>query len=220
MKRTFDFTFALMSLVLLVPLLAVIAAAIKLGDKGPAIFSQTRIGQFGRPFRMYKFRTMVPQAELLGIQLTVGDDHRITKVGRWLRRTKLDELPQLWNVVKGEMSFVGPRPEVPRYVAFYTIEQRRVFEVRPGITDPVSLEFFNESAMLKHMQSPEAAYIKLVLPYKLAINLRYLRRRTVASDVFVMLATMWRLMRAAISQTTSVSDAYRAETHFDARKAA
>ena len=194
MRRALDITFALLGLVLLSPLLACIAAAMKVADRGPIFFSQTRVGQFGRPFRMHKFRTMVPNAEQQGIPLTVGADRRITRVGHWLRRTKLDELPQLWNVVKGDMSLVGPRPEVPRYVAFYTAEQRRVLSVRPGITDPASLQFFDEAACLARMPDPEAAYVTLILPHKLAMNLNYLRRRTLASDVVVVLATLWRLM--------------------------
>jgi lipopolysaccharide/colanic/teichoic acid biosynthesis glycosyltransferase len=196
MKRAFDLTFALLGLVLTSPLSVAIAVAVKLGDRGPILFSQTRVGRYGRPFRMHKFRTMVPQAEQQGIPLTIGRDRRITRVGHWLRRTKLDELPQLWNVVKGEMSLVGPRPEVPRYVAFYTAEQRRVLEVRPGITDPASLEYFDEARVLSRVESPEAAYIRVVMPHKIALNLNYLRRRTTISDAKVVLATIWRLVKS------------------------
>jgi lipopolysaccharide/colanic/teichoic acid biosynthesis glycosyltransferase len=191
---------------LLAPMFAAIAVAIKLGDGGPVFFSQTRVGQFGRPFRLHKFRTMVPQAEQQGLQLTLGGDVRITRVGRWLRRTKLDELPQLWNVAKGEMSVVGPRPEVPRYVAFYTPEQRRVLEVRPGLTDPASLKFIDESSVLATAASPEATYIQVILPMKLAINLDYLRRRTLASDMLVIVSTVWRLLVRATPTEVAVKE--------------
>jgi lipopolysaccharide/colanic/teichoic acid biosynthesis glycosyltransferase len=173
--------------------MAVIALVIKLGDWGPVFFAQQRIGRFGEPFRIYKFRTMVANAEKLGIPLTTRDDPRITHVGHWLRRTKLDELPQLWNVVKGDMSLVGPRPEVPRYVALYTAKQRQVLEVRPGITDPASLEFFDEARCID-TSNPEMAYVTLILPRKLAINLAYLRRRTLLSDFVVLLATLRKLV--------------------------
>jgi lipopolysaccharide/colanic/teichoic acid biosynthesis glycosyltransferase len=220
MKRALDFTFALIGLVLVSPLLAVVAIAIKVSDRGPVFFSQTRIGQFGRPFRMHKFRTMVPQAEQQGIPLTVGADRRITRIGHWLRRTKLDELPQLWNVVKGQMSLVGPRPEVPRYVAFYTQEQRRVLDVRPGITDPASLQYFDEASLLNRVQSPEAAYIRVVMPHKLALNLNYLRRRTIASDVMVVFATAWRLVASATDRSITPPGANRNATHIKDRNAA
>jgi lipopolysaccharide/colanic/teichoic acid biosynthesis glycosyltransferase len=193
MKRAFDLMFAAIGLVLSAPLMAVIGLVIKLGDRGPVFFAQQRIGRFGEPFQIYKFRTMVANAEKLGIPLTTRDDPRITRVGHWLRRTKLDELPQLWNVVKGDMSLVGPRPEVPRYVALYTAEQRQVLEVRPGITDPASLQFFDEARCLA-TSNPEIAYITLILPRKLAINLAYLRRRTVLSDFVVLLATLRKLV--------------------------
>ena len=193
MKRFVDLIFATLGLIAASPLMAAVALAIKLGDGGPIIFAQERVGQFGVPFRMYKFRTMIVNAEKVGIPLTTHNDLRITRVGRWLRRTKLDELPQLWNVVKGDMSLVGPRPEVPRYVALYTAEQRRVLEVRPGITDPASLEFFDEARCLA-MSNPEMAYVTLILPQKLAINLAYLRRRTVVSDFIVLLATLRKLV--------------------------
>jgi lipopolysaccharide/colanic/teichoic acid biosynthesis glycosyltransferase len=142
--------------------MAVIALVIKLSDAGAVFFAQERVGQFGVPFRMYKFRTMVANAEKVGLPLTTRNDPRITRVGRWLRRTKLDELPQLWNVAKGDMSLVGPRPEVPRYVALYTAEQRRVLDARPGITDPASLQFFDEAGCLA-MSNPEMAYVTLIL---------------------------------------------------------
>ena len=182
-------------LVLLSPVFVVVAVAIAATSPGPVFFRQVRIGRHGEPFRMYKFRSMRVDAEALGGQLTVSGDTRVTRVGAFLRASKIDELPQLINVLVGEMSLVGPRPEVPRYVALYTPEQRRVLEVRPGITDPASIRYRDESAVLARAADPERAYVEEVLPHKLAINLAYLERRSVASDVGVILATFWRLLR-------------------------
>jgi lipopolysaccharide/colanic/teichoic acid biosynthesis glycosyltransferase len=195
MKRAIDLIFAAAGLIALAPLMAAIALIIKLSDRGPVFFAQERVGQFGVPFRMYKFRTMVANAEKLGIPLTTRNDPRITRVGGWLRRAKLDELPQLWNVVKGDMSLVGPRPEVPRYVALYTADQRRVLDVRPGITDPASLQFVDEAACLAEMENPETAYVEIVMPRKIAMNLGYMRRMTTVSDLWVVLTTLWVVLR-------------------------
>jgi lipopolysaccharide/colanic/teichoic acid biosynthesis glycosyltransferase len=195
MKRALDLIFAVLGLILLAPLLAVIALVIKFGDGGPVFFAQQRIGQFGVLFRMYKFRTMVVNAEQIGLALTTRNDPRITRVGEWLRRTKLDELPQLWNVVKGDMSLVGPRPEVPRYVALYTAEQRRVLDVRPGITDPASISFIDESSLLSASNAPETEYANNILPLKLSANLAYAERATIASDLVVIAKTIFRLVR-------------------------
>jgi lipopolysaccharide/colanic/teichoic acid biosynthesis glycosyltransferase len=212
MKRALDFIFAVIALAVLAPAFALIAVATKLGDRGPVFFSQTRVGKFGRLFRMHKFRTMIPQAERQGLPLTVSGDERITRVGNWLRRTKLDELPQFWNVLKGDMSLVGPRPEVPRYVAFYTLQQRQVLAVRPGITDPASLQFFDEANLLTQWGTPEDAYIKLVMPRKLAINVNYLRRRTIASDVFVVMATLWRIVTSVKPRRAATLDVNRQQS--------
>jgi lipopolysaccharide/colanic/teichoic acid biosynthesis glycosyltransferase len=149
MKRLFDMTFAALGLVVLSPLFVVLAMAVKLSSRGPVLFRQERVGKDGRPFYIVKFRSMVVNAEDLGLGVTRDGDPRITAMGRFLRKTKLDELPQLWNVLVGEMSFVGPRPEVPRYVAQYTPEQRRVLALKPGITDLATLEFRREEEMLK-----------------------------------------------------------------------
>jgi lipopolysaccharide/colanic/teichoic acid biosynthesis glycosyltransferase len=195
MKRIVDLIFATLGLIVLAPLVATIALVIKLCDWGPVFFAQERVGQFGVPFRMYKFRTMIVTAEKLGIPLTTRNDPRITRVGRWLRRTKLDELPQLWNVVKGDMSLVGPRPEVPRYVALYTAEQRRVLDVRPGLTDPASISFIDESSLLSASDAPEAVYAKTILPLKLTTNLEYAERATVGSDLIILVKTLVRLLR-------------------------
>jgi lipopolysaccharide/colanic/teichoic acid biosynthesis glycosyltransferase len=148
LKRVFDLCFAAAGLVLLSPVLLLLAALVKLSDGGPVFFRQQRVGQGGQPFWIVKFRTMVVNAEKAGPQVTRDADPRITRIGRLMRKLKLDELPQLWNVLVGDMSFVGPRPEVPRYVERYTPAQRRVLELKPGITDPASLEFREEEEML------------------------------------------------------------------------
>jgi lipopolysaccharide/colanic/teichoic acid biosynthesis glycosyltransferase len=191
--RAFDLFFALVGLIVLAPLMVVVALAIALTSKGPVFFQQERVGLGGRPFRIIKFRTMRVDAERLGGLLTVGHDPRITRVGAFLRASKLDELPQLINVLRGDMALVGPRPEVPRYVALYSAEQRRVLEVRPGITDPASIEYRDESALLAAAADPERWYVEEVMPHKLAINLAYLRQRTLPSDVGVIFATLARL---------------------------
>jgi lipopolysaccharide/colanic/teichoic acid biosynthesis glycosyltransferase len=195
LRRAFDVTAAGLGLVVLSPLFAVVAVAVKASSPGPVFFRQERVGRGGRTFRIHKFRTMRADAERLGGQLTVGADPRITSVGAFLRKSKIDELPQLIDVVQGTMALVGPRPEVPRYVALYTAEQRRVLDVRPGITDPASIQYSDESAVLVAAADPERAYVDEIMPHKLAINLAYLARRTLASDVGVILATLARIVR-------------------------
>ncbi|MGH7504213.1 MAG: sugar transferase, partial [Longimicrobiales bacterium] len=147
-KRLLDLVLAIAGLLVLWPVFLGIAAAIKLDDRGPVFFRQTRVGRHGRPFRIWKFRTMVPRAEQLGSPITVDGDARVTRAGARLRACKADELPQLFNILAGEMSLVGPRPELPRYVEGYTDEQRRVLELMPGITDPASLRYRDEGALL------------------------------------------------------------------------
>lgn len=197
MKRAVDLVLATAGLLATAPLLAAIGLAIKLGDGGPIFFSQTRVGLHGRHFRIHKFRTMVIHAEQQGLQITSANDSRITAIGQWLRRTKLDELPQLWNVIKGDMSLVGPRPEVPRYVELYTAEQRRVLHVRPGITDPASIEFIDESQVLTENSSPEDLYINQLMPAKLVLNLQYVANVTTRGDAVVIAKTIWRVIHRA-----------------------
>ena len=192
-RRAFDTTAAAAGLVVLSPLFLAIAVVIRRDSPGPVFFRQERVGRNGVPFRILKFRTMSDGAEAAGRQITVGADPRITRVGAWLRRSKLDELPQLINVVRGEMALVGPRPEVPRYVAHYDERQREVLTVRPGITDPASVEYRDENARLGEADDPEAVYLHEVMPTKLAMNLAYLRERTLLSDVGVILGTVARL---------------------------
>lgn len=190
----FDRLAALAGVLVLLPLFAAIALWIKQDSVGPVFFRQERVGQGGRLFRIWKFRTMVADAPQRGGPLTVGGDARITKAGTVLRRYKLDELPQLLNVIAGEMALVGPRPEVPKYVALYTPDQRRVLEQRPGITDPASLAHVDESETLARQADPERHYIEILMPGKLRINLDYAARRTWASDIGVILRTLARLV--------------------------
>jgi lipopolysaccharide/colanic/teichoic acid biosynthesis glycosyltransferase len=189
-KRVFDLTGALVGLALLWPLLAVIAVVVKASDGGPVFFRQERVGYRGRRFQMWKFRTMGPRARSSGIQLTVAGDPRITRVGRWLRHLKLDELPQLFNVLAGEMSLVGPRPEVPRYVATYTREQRRVLELVPGVTDVSSIAYRRENELLAEASDPERAYMEHILPEKIRLSLEYAAGASVWRDFLVILETI------------------------------
>jgi lipopolysaccharide/colanic/teichoic acid biosynthesis glycosyltransferase len=193
-KRAFDLFVSLAGLVLLFPLLVVIATAIKLDSPGPVFFLGKRVGRGGHTFYIYKFRSMVAHAAQKGPGITTAGDTRITRVGKMLRRTKLDELPQLLNVVRGEMSLVGPRPEDPRYVALYTPEQRRVLSVRPGITSPASLKYRNEEQILAQGNLQDV-YVNKVMPEKLAIELDYLHRQTFCRDLGVLVATFAALFR-------------------------
>jgi lipopolysaccharide/colanic/teichoic acid biosynthesis glycosyltransferase len=189
-KRAFDLFWSALGLAVISPLLVLAACAVKAQDGGPVFFRQLRVGRGGRPFRIWKFRTMVQDAERLGRAITVGQDPRITRVGRFLRDTKLDELPQLLNVLAGEMSLVGPRPEVPRYVELYSGEQRAILALRPGITDLASIKYRNESDLLAGAENPDETYIQVLLPDKIRINLAYAARAGVWSDFLVILATL------------------------------
>jgi lipopolysaccharide/colanic/teichoic acid biosynthesis glycosyltransferase len=194
-KRLFDFLASTVGLLLLAPLLLLLACAIKLDSTGPVFFRQERVGRGGRLFRIHKFRTMVIDAQHLGAQLTVGADPRITRVGRFLRSTKLDELPQLLDVWLGYMSFVGPRPEVPFYVQFYPPSIRdRILALRPGITDIASIEFRHESRILGRASDPHAAYVNEILPVKCGYYDEYSRTRTFFGDILIILATLRILM--------------------------
>ena len=186
-KSTLDLILSLVGLALLWPLLAILALWIKLDSPGPVFYRGKRVGQHGRTFFMYKFRTMVQGAERRGPAVTYRDDPRITRAGRFLRRTKLDELPQLFNVVKGEMSLVGPRPEDPKYVALYTPEQRQVLSVKPGITGPTQLEYRDEASMLDG-NSVDDDYVSRIMPEKLKLDLEYVRSRSMMQDLKI----LWR----------------------------
>lgn len=194
-KRLFDLFFSAIGLILLLPLFLIVAVWIKLDSSGPVFFRQTRVGQFGHLFQIYKFRTMCSDAESKGRQITVGEDPRITRSGRFLRRLKLDELPQLINVIKGEMSLVGPRPEVPRYVALYPDQLReKVLSVPPGITDYASIEYKDENEILGKAADPDKAYIEEIMPTKLRYYERYVSERSLWVDFKLVLATLVKLI--------------------------
>lgn len=189
-KRSMDIVLAGVGLAVLSPLLLVLALIVKLSDFGPVLFVHERVGRRGKPFRMLKFRSM--RVHQGGADLTATGDARITPVGRFLRAIKADELPQLWNVLKGEMSFVGPRPEVRKYVELYTREQEKVLELQPGITDLASFAFFNESDLLARAADPEQFYREHLIPEKIRINLAYAARANVMTDLHLILATVLR----------------------------
>ena len=190
-KRSMDLLLSLLGLLVLAPVLLLIACWIKLDSRGPVFFRQERVGRFGVPFRIHKFRTMKDGASIDGPSITVGADARITRVGRWLRQSKLDELPQLIDVLQGRMSMVGPRPEVPRYVALYPAELRaKVLSVRPGITDPASIAYRDESRLLAAAADPEREYLHVVMPAKLEHAARYIDQRSLRGDLRLIGATL------------------------------
>lgn len=182
-KRAMDVLLSATGLALLSPVLLACAAAIKLDSPGPALYRQVRVGRGGREFRIFKLRTMTDGADGRGMQITVGGDARITRVGAVLRKYKLDELAQLLNVLRGEMSFVGPRPEVPRYVRLYSQAQRKVLLVRPGITDLASIAYRNENDLLARSDDPERTYVEEVMPAKLELNRRYIVEFSLLGDL-------------------------------------
>jgi lipopolysaccharide/colanic/teichoic acid biosynthesis glycosyltransferase len=195
-KRLFDLLLSSLGLLALAPLLLLIALLIKLDSPGPVMFRQERVGRYGQPFRIHKFRTMRHEPAGQGLQITVGADRRITRVGGFLRASKLDELPQLLDVWLGDMSLVGPRPEVPRYVAHYPADVRdKVLSVRPGITDIASIEYRDESAVLARAADPEHAYIHEVLPHKLALAAQYVDRSSVGLDLWLIWRTLVAIVR-------------------------
>jgi lipopolysaccharide/colanic/teichoic acid biosynthesis glycosyltransferase len=195
-KRLFDWLASGLGLLVLSPVLLAFALWIKLDSPGPVFFRQERVGQFGRLFRIHKFRTMVTDAERLGLQITVGADARVTRVGQWLRKFKLDELPQLLDVWLGHMSLVGPRPEVPRYVACYPADVRDVvLSVRPGITDRASIEYKDENEVLGRATDPHYAYVNEVLPIKLRYCVAYVENRSFMGDLAIIFATLRAIVR-------------------------
>lgn len=201
MKRAFDIVMAAVGLIGLSPFFLFIALLIKLSSPGPTLFRQERIGKGGRPFLIYKFRTMVCDASRTGRLITVGADPRITRVGRMLRKTKLDELPQLFNVLKGDMSFVGPRPEVRRYVELFRQDYEKILQVRPGITDLASLQYRYEAELLGRAADPEEEYVNRVLPEKIRLAQEYLRRSSLIFDLTLICKTLLKL--------------FQPSTHFD-----
>ncbi|MCI5726362.1 MAG: sugar transferase [Clostridium sp.] len=192
-KRFFDIIVSLIGIIILGIFLIIISIIIKCTSEGPVFFKQIRVGQSGKEFKIFKFRTMVVNAESLGTQITIGKDKRITKIGHFLRKYKIDELPQLFNVFIGEMSFVGPRPEVPKYVAMYNETQREVLSVRPGITDLASIRYRNENEILgraKNADEAEDMYINEIMPDKLKLNLEYIEKSNVFYDIYIIFKTI------------------------------
>jgi len=190
LKRAFDILCSGVGLLALWPVGLLIGLLIKLTGRGPIFYGQIRVGQFGKPFRIWKFRSMVVNADTLGLPLTKEEDPRITWLGRFLRKTKLDELPQLWNVLAGNMSFVGPRPEMPRYVERYTPEQREILKFKPGITDMATMLFRNEEALLRGTGDVEGFYLRYCLPKKIELNLHYAQRASVLRDIWIIVQTL------------------------------
>jgi lipopolysaccharide/colanic/teichoic acid biosynthesis glycosyltransferase len=195
MKRIFDILGSVIVLLIFLPFGIIVSVLIALGSRGGVFYTQERVGRSGKPFGLYKFRTMRKDADKAG-RLTVGmRDKRITKVGYFLRKTKLDEFPQFLNVLKGQMSVVGPRPEVQEYVDHYTKAQLDILSVRPGITDYASLEYFNESKLLGESNDPQKTYIEEIMPAKIKLNRKYLERPTVGHDIQIMWKTFLKIIR-------------------------
>lgn len=194
-KRLFDIGISLIALIMLLPLFILIAIAIKINSRGSAFYKQTRVGKDGNEFELFKFRTMYINSDRAGL-LTIGSkDYRITSVGYWLRKYKLDELPQLLNVLKGDMSFVGPRPEVRKYVNLYTPAQLRVLSVKPGVTDWASIKYFDENDILAGSDDPEDMYIKVIVPSKISKNLEYIDNQDLFMDLKIILSTIKRIFQ-------------------------
>lgn len=194
-KRLFDIAFSMIGLILLLPLFMVVAILIKLDSKGPVFFKQKRMGRNFNPFLLYKFRSMVADAPKNGLAITAGSDPRITKMGRFLRKTKIDELPQLINVLKGNMSIVGPRPEVEKYVDMFRDDYQSVLRVKPGITDYATIEFRDEEGVLKNYSDPEIGYTKEVLPRKIELYKRYIKDKGFFTDMKLICLTLWKIVK-------------------------
>jgi lipopolysaccharide/colanic/teichoic acid biosynthesis glycosyltransferase len=201
LKRGFDVLISAIGCVLLSPLLLAVALLVRLTSPGTALFRQERIGRRFCPFVMYKFRSMVADAPQRGAAITAGDDPRITPVGRWLRKTKLDELPQLFNVLRGDMSLVGPRPEMRKYVEMFREDYEVVLQVRPGLTDLASIDYRDEATILGRAEDPETEYVARVLPEKIALAKKYVAQRSFFFDLGIILKTLWKLLVDRISST-------------------
>ena len=191
--RLFDFVISLVGILILSPLIIITVLLIKLNSPGPILFIQDRVGRNSCIFRLYKFRSMVNNAEKMGTSVTTGKDPRITKFGRILRKTKLDELPQLWNVLKGDMSFVGPRPDVPEIVNNYTPEMKRILDVRPGITSNATLHLRNEEELLSLAKDHDKAYEEIFVPAKVKLAMEHVNRKSFLFDFGILLKTVWAL---------------------------
>ena len=195
-KRMFDVFFSLLGIIFLSPLFLIIAFLIKKEDRGPIFYRGVRVGRYGRPFRMFKFRTMVVNADKIGGPSTASDDPRLTKIGKFLKKYQLDELPQLINVIKGEMSLVGPRPEVKMYVDMMTDEERKtILSVRPGMTDLASLWDFHEGEILKGSSDPERTYQEKIRPTKIKLQLEYVKNRSFWQDIKIIFKTILKVFQ-------------------------
>ena len=194
LKRIFDITLSLFGLIILLPFMLIIAIFIKFDSKGSVFFKQIRVTKNGKEFKIFKYRTMRVGSDKYS-QITVGKDGRITKIGSFLRKYKLDEIPQLINVLIGDMSLVGPRPEVPKYVALYTDEQKEILKVRAGITDYASIEFSDENDLLASEEEPEKAYIEKIMPKKIELNKKYLSETSVLTDIRIILLTIKKILK-------------------------
>ncbi|WP_198342525.1 sugar transferase [Polaribacter sp. SA4-12] len=194
-KRVFDFIISFISLLFIFPILFLISIIIKISSPGPVFYKQTRVGENNKDFKIFKFRTMHLNADKKGLLTIGGRDPRVTTIGYYLRKSKLDELPQLINVVKGDMSFVGPRPEVRQYVNLYSETQKKVLNVKPGITDLASIEFRNENEILSEQEDPNQYYIDYIMPKKLEINLKYITQRSLIKDLDVIIKTFIAILR-------------------------
>ncbi|WP_338952260.1 sugar transferase [Fusobacterium nucleatum] len=194
LKRIFDITLSLFGLIILLPFMLIIAILIKFDSKGTVFFKQIRITKGGKEFKIFKYRTMKAGSDKYS-QITVGKDERITKIGSFLRKYKLDEIPQLINVLIGDMSLVGPRPEVPKYVALYTDEQKEILKVKAGITDYASIEFSDENDLLASEEDPEKEYIEKIIPKKIELNKKYLSEISVLTDIRIILLTIKKILK-------------------------
>lgn len=194
LKRIFDITLSLFGLIILLPFMLITALLIKIDSKGPVFFKQIRVTKNGKEFKIFKYRTMRVGSDKYS-QITVGKDDRITKIGSFLRKYKLDEIPQLINVLIGDMSLVGPRPEVPKYVALYTDEQKEILKVRAGITDYASIEFSDENDLLASEEEPEKAYIEKIMPKKIELNKKYLSEISILTDIKIILLTIKKILK-------------------------
>ena len=194
LKRIFDIILSLFGLIILLPFMLIIAILIKLDSKGPVFFKQVRVTKNAREFKIFKYRTMRVGSDKYS-QITVGKDNRITKIGVFLRKYKLDEIPQLINVLLGDMSLVGPRPEVPKYVALYTEGQKEILKVRAGITDYASIEFSDENDLLASEEDPEKAYIEKIMPKKIELNKKYLSEISILTDIKIILLTIKKILK-------------------------
>ncbi len=194
-KRAFDLLFSFIGVILLFPLITFIYILIPLGSKGASVYVQRRVGRHGVEFLLYKFRTMKVNSSAEGL-LTIGvKDIRITRIGRFLRKYKIDELLQLFNVLEGNMSLVGPRPEVPKYVRYYTEEQRKVLSVKPGLTDYASLEYINEDKILGKAENPQREYIETIMQKKLQLNLKYINEKGIFTDIKIIIQTLYKILK-------------------------